>query len=46
MLFPERQEGKSGELQAGQPHISPCEDHGASNSGSLLQTHERQGDEK
>lgn len=47
MLFQEGQEGKSGELQAGQPHISPCEDdHGATNSGSLFQTHEGQGDQK
>lgn len=46
MLFQEGQKGKSGELYASQPHISPCEDHGATDSGSLFQTHEGQGDQK
>lgn len=45
MSFQEGQEGRSGELQASQPHISPCEGDEATNSGNHFQTHEGQEDD-
>lgn len=38
----EGQEGRSEELQAGEPHLNPWVGNGATNAGKHFQTHERQ----
>jgi len=38
----EGQEGELGELQTGQPHLSPWKGNGANNSESCFQTYEGQ----